>query len=439
MQPPGSNQHGSGLPGSKRLWRNRPILAWAFYDWANSAFSLLVVTAFVPLMLGGFWNDGAASPLTTFRLGVGNGIASAVVVLLAPLLGAMTDRAGRRKPWLAAFTALGVLATVGLAAVGPGGWPLAMVCFVLGSIGFFAANSLYDALLIDVSPPASYDRVSALGYALGYLGSALLFVLSIAMLVRPERFGFASAVASIRFSFLLVALWWAVFTLPLLFWVRERSTERAPVSGGLRAGFRQLYRTVQAVRGQPELLRFLIAYWLYIDGVYTIIKMAVDYGLSQGLSSTDVTGAIMLTNFIGFPAAIGFGMLGDRLGAHRGIYLALAIYIVATTAAVFLRTATDFYVLAITIGLVQGGVQSLSRSLYARLIPAESRGEYFGFYNMMGKFSSIVGPVLAGTAALLSGSQRIGILSILLLFAAGLWLLSRVRLPAEAETAGPGA
>ena len=147
----------------------------------------------------------------------------------------------------------------------------------------------------------------------------------------------------------------------------------------------------------------------------------------------------MLTNFIGFPAAIGFGMLGDRLGARRGIYLALAIYIVATTAAVFLRTATDFYVLAITIGLVQGGVQSLSRSLYARLIPAESRGEYFGFYNMMGKFSSIVGPVLAGTAALLSGSQRIGILSILLLFAAGLWLLSRVRLPAEAETAGPGA
>jgi UMF1 family MFS transporter len=192
---------------------------------------------------------------------------------------------------------------------------------------------------------------------------------------------------------------------------------------------------VQAVRSQPELLRFLIAYWLYIDGVYTIIKMAVDYGLSQGLSTTDVTGAIVLTNFIGFPAAIAFGRLGERLGARRGIYIALAIYIVATTAAVFLKTAADFYVLAITIGLVQGGVQSLSRSLYARLIPADSRGEYFGFYNMMGKFSSIIGPLLAGTAALVSGSQRIGILSILLLFAAGLWLLSRVRLPAAGATA----
>ncbi len=417
------------------LWRNRPVLAWAFYDWANSAFSLLVVTVFVPLMLGSFWNDGAASPLTTFRLGVGNGIASAVVVLLAPLLGAMTDRARRRKPWLALFTGLGVLATAGLAAVGPGGWLLALTCFVLASIGFFAANSLYDALLIDVAPPQAYDRVSALGYALGYLGSALLFVLSIAMLTAPERFGFATPVTSIRFSFLMVAIWWAVFTLPLLFWVREKNTGRVPASGGVRAGFRQLYATLQAVRGQPQLLRFLIAYWLYIDGVYTIIKMAVDYGLSQGLSSTDVTGAILLTNFIGFPAAIAFGLLGERVGARRGIYLALAIYIVATTAAVFMTTAAHFYALAITIGLVQGGVQSLSRSLYARLIPADSRGEYFGFYNMMGKFSSILGPVLAGTAALASGSQRVGILSILLLFTAGFWLLSRVHLPAEAATA----
>ena len=422
--------------GRTPLWRNRPVLAWAFYDWGNSAFSLLVVTVFVPLMLGSFWNDGAPSPVTTFRLGVGNGIASAVVVLLAPLLGAMTDRAGRRKPWLAAFTGLGVLATAGLAAVGPGGWLLALLCFVLGSIGFFAANSLYDALLIDVASAPAWERVSALGYALGYLGSALLFLLSIAMLARPERFGLASPVESMRLSFLMVAAWWAIFSLPLLLWVREQRADSAPVSGGsLLAGFHQLYGTVQALRSQPQLLRFLLAYWLYIDGVYTIIKMAVDYGLSQGLSSTEVTGAILLTNFIGFPAAIGFGVLGERLGARRGIYLALMIYIVATAAAVFMRTAADFYVLAITIGLVQGGVQSLSRSLYARLIPVDSRGEYFGFYNMMGKFSAIVGPVLAGTAALVSGSQRIGILSILVLFAAGLWLLSRVRLPAAAATA----
>ena len=209
MQPSPPEQHPPAPAGRFPLWRNRPVLAWAFYDWANSAFSLLVVTAFVPLMLGSFWNDGAASPVTTFRLGVGNGIASAVVVLLAPLLGAITDRAGRRKLWLAAFTGLGVLATTGLAAVGPGGWLPALGCFVLGSIAFFAANSLYDALLIDVAPPQAWDRVSALGYALGYLGSALLFVLSIAMLAKPERFGMATAAESTRFSFLMVAAWWA--------------------------------------------------------------------------------------------------------------------------------------------------------------------------------------------------------------------------------------
>jgi UMF1 family MFS transporter len=179
-----------------------------------------------------------------------------------------------------------------------------------------------------------------------------------------------------------------------------------------------------------NLLWFLAAYWLYIDGVYTIIKMAVDFGLSQGLSATDVTGAILLTNFIGFPAAIGFGALGQRLGARQAIYLALGVYIVATLLAVFLTTAVEFYALAATIGLVQGGVQSLSRSLYARLIPPEKSGEYFGFFNMLGKFSSILGPVLAGTAALVTGSQRVGILSILVLFISGLWLLTRVRVPA---------
>ena len=186
---------------------------------------------------------------------------------------------------------------------------------------------------------------------------------------------------------------------------------------------------MQSLRTQPNLLWFLGAYWLYIDGVYTIIKMAVDYGLSQGLSAADVTGAILLTNFLGFPAAIAFGALGQRLGPRRGIYLGLAVYLVATVLAVFLTTAGQFYGLAAAIGLVQGGVQSLSRSLYARLIPPERSGEYFGFFNMLGKFSSVVGPVLAGTVALVAGSQRTGILSIVVLFVLGLALLSRVRVP----------
>lgn len=406
------------------------MLAWALYDWANSAFALAVLTAFVPVMLAGAWNDGAPSTVTTFRLGLANGLASLIVVLLAPLLGAMTDQARRRKPWLALFTLVGVSATMLLAAIGPGGWQLALACFVLASVGFFAANSLYDAMLIDVADPADFDRVSALGYGLGYLGGALLFTVSVVMLARPATFGLESQAGAIQLTFVLVGLWWAAFSAPLLLWVSERHAGQAPVAGAFRAGLRQLRVTVRTLRADRNLLWFLAAYWLYIDGVYTIIKMAVDYGLSQGLSAADVTGAILLTNFLGFPAAIAFGALGSRIGPRPAIYLALVVYIVATVLAVFLTTAPQFYALAATIGLVQGGVQSLSRSLYARLIPPEMSGEYFGFYNMLGKFSSILGPVLAGTVALVSGSQRVGILSIVVLFSAGLLLLTRVQVPA---------
>lgn len=406
------------------------MLGWALYDWANSAFALAVLTAFVPVMLGGAWNDGAPSTVTTFRLGMANGVASLIVVVLAPMLGAMTDQARRRKPWLALFTILGVVATALLASAGPGGWQLAMLCFILASVGFFAANSLYDAMLIDVAEPPEYDRVSALGYALGYLGGALLFTISVILLASPATFGLKSPSAAIELTFVLVAIWWAAFSLPLLLWVKERQPAQAPVSGVFLAGLRELRNTARSLGSERNLLWFLAAYWLYIDGVYTIIKMAVDYGLSQGLSATDVTGAILLTNFLGFPAALAFGVLGDRIGPRPAIFLALSVYIVATVLAVFLTTALQFYALAATIGLVQGGVQSLSRSLFARLIPPAKSGEYFGFYNMLGKFSSILGPVLAGTVALVSGSQRVAILSIVLLFVSGLSLLTRVQVPA---------
>ncbi|MEO7387390.1 MAG: MFS transporter [Gammaproteobacteria bacterium] len=404
-------------------------MAWALYDWANSAFALAVLTAFVPVMLADTWNDGAPSTVTTFRLGIANGLASLVVVLIAPLLGAMTDQARRRKPWLALFTILGVIATMLLATIGQGGWLLALLYFVAASVGFFAANSLYDAMLIDVAEPTEFDRVSSLGYGLGYLGGALLFTASVVLLARPAAFGLEGQADVIQLTFVMVGIWWTVFSLPLLWWVKEKQVGLPPAPGAFRAGLRQLRETLRTLKTEPNLLWFLGAYWLYIDGVYTIIKMAVDYGLSQGLSATDVTGAILLTNFLGFPAAIAFGALATRIGPRHAIYIGLVVYIVATALAVFLTSALQFYGLAATIGLVQGGVQSLSRSLYARLIPPAKSGEYFGFFNMLGKFSSILGPVLAGTAALVSGSQRVGILSIVILFGSGLWLLTRVRVP----------
>ncbi len=416
-----------------RLWTQRPVLGWALYDWANSAFALAVMTAFVPVLLAGFWNDGAPSSVGTFRLGLANGVASLLVAVAAPALGALADRSGRRKSWLLWITFLGVATTAALGLVGAGEWRLAVALYVFASVAFAAANALYDSLLVDVASPPDYDRVSALGYGLGYLGGALLFALTVAMVARPAIFGLGAAEEALRLSFVLVAVWWLGFSVPLALWVRDDPrVEGGP--GALAAGLRQLVDTLRLVRAQPQVLRFLVAYWLYIDGVYTIIKMAVDYGLALGLTAQDLIMAMLVTNFVAFPAALAFGRVAEWIGTRAGIYLGLAVYVLATVAAGFIDTAAEFYALAVAVGLVQGGVQSLSRSFFARLIPAGRSGEYFGFYNMLGKFAAILGPVLTGVVALVTGSQRLGLLALLVLFLAGTWLLTQVREPAAHGT-----
>jgi len=244
----------------------------------------------------------------------------------------------------------------------------------------------------------------------------------VVMVLRPASFGLASADQALRVAFVLVALWWLVFSLPLACWVREGVARDGPVA----TGFRQLVATLRDMRRQPALWRFLLAYWLYIDAVFTIIKMAVDYGLALGLPQQALIQAILLTNFVAFPAALAFGWLGTVIGTREGIYAGLATYLLATVAAGFLRLEWHFYALAVVVGLVQGGVQSLSRSFFARLVPAGRSGEYFGFYNMLGKFAAIIGPMLVGIVTLLSGSQRLGLVSLLVLFMAGLAMLARV-------------
>lgn len=375
-------------------------------------------------MLAEYWSDGVDSTVTTFRLGMANGFASLIVALSVPVIGALADQLGNRKGLLVVLAALGIVMTGSLFFVAQGQWPVAVACYILAVVGFAGSNSVYDALLVDVSPSSHFDRISALGYALGYLGGALLFTVNVIMVSKPAAFGLASEVEAIRLAFLMVSVWWAVFSLPLLLWVRER--HQTDVVQPMSQLLQSLKRTLRGIRGHRNLGLFLIAYWLYIDGVYTIIKMAVDYGLSQGLSMQDLIRAILITNFVGFPAAIVFGRIALRWGTKRALCAALTVYIVVTFAAVFITTATQFYLLAISIGLVQGGVQSLSRSFFARLIPAEKSAEYFGFYNMLGKFSAILGPILAGVVALTFNSQRIGILSILILFITGFFILLKV-------------
>jgi UMF1 family MFS transporter len=406
----------------------RPVVAWAFYDWANSAFATTVLAGFFPAFFRQYWSAGGESSGITFRLGMANATAGLLIALLAPLLGAIADRGGQRKRMLLSFTLLGVATTGALFFVAEGQWLMAAALFTLATLGFNGGVVFCDALLLDVAQPRDYDRVSAVGYSFGYLGGGLLFALNVFMVVKPQLFGLPDAATAVRVSFVLVAAWWLVFTLPLLRWVREQPPRVKVAGSAFAAGWRELASTARSVAKQPTLLWFLVAYWLYIDGVNTIIKMAVDYGMALGLASADLMGALLLTQFVAFPAALLFGVLGKRFGPRPGILLGLAVYAGLTIWAYFLDSSLEFYLMAATLGLVQGGVQSLSRSMYGRLVPEGRSAEYFGFYNMVGKFGTVLGPALMGGVALVTGSARASILALLLLFVGGGALLWRVRL-----------
>lgn len=413
-------------------------LGWAFYDWGNSAFSTIVMAGFFPVFFKEYWNAGVDVADSTFRLGLANSLASLIIVIMAPVLGAIADSLSRRKALLAAFAFLGILMTGSLYLVGQGNWMLASILYVLAMVGFSGSNIFYDSLLPSVAGADDMDQTSALGYSLGYLGGGLLLGLNVLMTLHPDWLGFVDAVTVVRVSFLVVAVWWLVFTLPLLWIVEEpTSTHGSRPGHSFRQAFIRVWHTLHRVRALRNVWLFLLAYWLYIDGVDTVIRMAVDYGLSLGIGRDDLIQALLITQFTGFPAALLFGWIGGRFGAKTGILLGLGIYVLVTIAAARMNTATEFFYLAFAIGLAQGGVQALSRSMYARMIPAGHSAEFFGFYNMLGKFAAIIGPLLMGWVGVVTGNPRAGILSLLILFGLGGLLLFAVRTgPGHGESAG---
>jgi MFS transporter, UMF1 family len=349
-----------------------------------------------------------------------------VVMLLAPWLGAYADRRGQKKLWLGIFTCIGAAATAALAVIGKGEWPWALTVFAIASVGFFAGSSFQDALIVQVASPAEAHRVSAYGFAAGYLGGGLLLVFNVLLALHPGWFGLPDSVAATRLAFVDVAIWWAVFTIPLFRHVPEaKPTAEAP-------GLAELWSTIRKVMSDRTVRGFLFAYWLYIDAIGTLQQMAVDFGIKLGLPSSALIQALLLVQFISFPSALLFGRLGDRIGARRAILIGLAVFVFVSVWALFLQFSWQFFAMAAMVGTVQGGVQSLSRSLFSQLIPRERSGEYFGFYNMLGKFAAVLGPVLVGVMASLSGSSRVGISSLMVLFAAGALLLWRVRVPERA-------
>ncbi len=415
-------------PGRVRsVLLRRPVIAWALCDWANSAFATTVMAGFFPLYFKQYWNAGVAAPESTFRLGLVSGLASIVVAMLAPLIGAIADKGGARIRLLALFTVLGAAMTTALYWVAKGDWMTAGIIYLIASVGFWCGNQFYDSLLTDVAEERDYDVASGYGYALGYLGGGILFLVNVLMVTKPAAFGIADASEGVRLSFVTVGVWWVVFTVPVLFVKEKGASAPLPFGAAVGAGWRELLDTVRHIRGDRTLLWFLLAYWFYIDGVNTIIKMAVDYGLSLGLKQDALITALLLVQFIGFPAALAFGWLGKRIGPRTGIFIAIVVYMGASVYAYFLDSEAEFFALAAVIGLVQGGVQSLSRSLYGRLVPPGKSGEFFGFYNLMGKAAAILGPLLTGVVALLTHDSRLAIVSISILFIIGMAFLSRVR------------
>lgn len=404
---------------------NKQTFAWALYDWANSAYATIVLAVFFQILFSNYWFVDSGYTNTTTPLGIANAIASLFIVVLAPVLGAIADRGGLKKRFLTIFAFVGIIFTTALYFVTQGEWLLALVVYVVSRIGFAGANVFYDSLIVNVSPRNKLDIVSALGFSFGYLGGGLVLLIAVLFHQFQEFFGFSSVTQANLASFVLVAIWWALFSIPLLKIVREPEVTVEETTGSaIRDGISQLVATFREIRQLRVVFLFLLAYWFYIDGVDTIVIMAVDYGKRLNFTDSHLVFALLITQFVGFPAAILYGMFGERIGAKNGILVAIVVYIVITLWGYYMDNVAEFYFLAAAVGLVQGGVQSLSRSLFASIIPANKSAEFFGFYNMIGKFAAVLGPLLMALVSGLTGSPRLAILSIILLFfIGGLFLL----------------
>ena len=419
----------------REMFRDRRVFSWALYDWANSVFATTVMAGFFPVFFKQYWNSGVEATISTARLGFANTAASVIILVAAPVLGAIADGGGARKKYLGVFTALGIVMSVGLWFIAEGDWVMAAVVYALAVVGFSGGIVFYDALIMSVSSPGRYDEVSTFGYSLGYIGGGILFAFNVAMVLFPATFGLADAGVAVRLSFITVAVWWLVFSIPLFRNVPEPPRTAAAASA-VATGFRSLAKTMREHRAHRMALLFLVAYFFYIDGVHTIIRMAVDYGLALGFPDDSLIVALLIVQFVGFPAALVYGTVARRVGPKPTLYFGVVVYVAVTIYAYFMTSVIEFYILAVVIGLVQGGVQAISRSLYARFVPAAQSGEFFGFFNMLGRFAAIIGPSLVAITGLLTGSSRLGILSVIVVLVIGAVLLAFVR---EQEEAAPAA
>lgn len=391
---------------------NKKYYSWVLYDWANSAYATIVLAGFFPIIYAEYFAATIDSSERTLYLGISNSIASLLLILLAPLFGLLADRFNKKKLFLSIFALISIVSTLLLSVVSTNSYIIASILFSVSLLGFMMSNVFYDSMLIDFESN-QFNKISSFGYAFGYLGGGIAFVLALFFLYYAGQSNI-ELIASKKIVFIFTSIWWSLFMLPLLvFWKDDDKRNKLNVS--ILESFKELF-------SNKKVFYFLIAYWVYIDGVDTIIRMAVNYGLTIGFSSNDLLLALLVTQFVSFPGTLIILKISDLFSIEKAIVLCLLIYLGITYFAYNLYSVQQFYLIATLIGFVQGGIQALSRSYFAALIPQNRSSEFFGIYNMLGKFAALLGPIVVGMVTFYSSDSRVGIASISIFFIIGLIL-----------------
>ena len=399
--------------------------AWILYDGGNSAFATTVIAAFFPIFFNDFWATGLEAEVKTAYLGWGLTISNLVLLFTSPFIGAITDVSRTTKILFTGFGAISIISVAVLYFIPSGSWLQALIFFGIANYCFAAGNTLYDKMLVQVSDESNIARISSYGFAFGYLGGGLLFLVNAAMTIKPEIFGLSSVADAVRWSFLSVSVWWTLFIIPILLKIKDKG-KNLPGSH-FKLAYTKVFNTIRTVSAKKNVFIFLLAFFLYIDGVHTIMAMAADFALNLGLPSSDVVVALILVQFVAFPTTLLWSRFAYKFGDKNTLLFTISLYLIVIAYSVFLSNAIEFYILASMVGAIQGGIQSISRSYYATLIPPQESGEYFGFYNMFGRAGAFMGPALVAIFVTFFQDTRYGLIPIAALFIIGAIILLKVK------------
>ena len=404
----------------------KTVKSWIAYDAGNSAFATTVVAAFFPIFYLEFWASTMPKVEASIYLNWTLVICNTLILLSGPVIGAYTDINRSTKSALNIFTIIGALFVGSLFFIDVGSWLYALIFFGIANYCFCVAQIPYDKILTKITTPNNFSIISNQGYAWGYFGGGALFLLNALMSIYPSSFGLASQAEAIRISFLMVSIWWLLFLIPLFLNFKETKTEQHSISV-FSSSFKNIFNTLKSVYQYKNAFLFLIAFFLFIDGAHTVIYLASTFALNLGLETSSIIQALILVQFVAFPATLLWGYVANKYGDKLVLYITIASYICIIVYSTTLSSAFEFYLLAAWVGFVQGGIQGSSRGMFGKLIPKEKAGEFFGLYNVMGRAGAILGPLMVGTLLTLYGNVRIALLPIAVLFIIGGLLLTRVK------------